>query len=162
MLLAPLIGSLHLTACGPETVEHGDWMLGTFTQDWEEKIVLGTTTRYIIEEEGVFEVVDVRGCSEHREELVGEYSWRAVADDTIEVNANGTVDGAPDGYRIRETEDCNVLSMEMIFGEEVISTEPLRRGVMCMQDLSPCEGGFECDSCMTVWCDGSPPSCEEE
>src|SRR5690606_5098851 len=83
-LAVQLASVLHLTACGPEVVDHGDWMLGTFTLDWNERVVQGTTVRYIVGDDGVFDIVNVHGCNEHREELVGEHSWRHIEDGIIE------------------------------------------------------------------------------
>jgi len=162
-LAVQLASVLHLTACGPEVIDHGDWMLGTFTLDWDEKVVLDGTTRYVLEEDGLFEVINVRGCNEHHEEVVGEYSWRYTADGAVEAyDPSGGAIEASDLYRISENADCNVLSLQKVDRGEVTIELPFRRGVMCMQDLPPCEGGFECDSCMTVWCEGSPPPCEDE
>jgi len=161
-LVISLLGSSYLAACGPEVVDHGDWMLGTFSRVREGAIESGLT-RYTLHDDGVFEMVNIYNCGE-QEETIAEHVWRHRTDGSVEVYDpdEGKVVGGYDAYVIYQTEDCGELLFSVIYRGNVIDESTFYRGVMCMQDLPPCEGGFECDTCMTVWCDGSPPPCEDE
>lgn len=163
--VAALLAGSSTLACGPEAVEHGDWMLGTFSLTGAEHVVTGSTTRYVIHEDQVLELVDIHGCGANREELVDEYPWKHNEGDSIDVYEPGG--GRYDfmgvqAWRLRETDDCNRLEVEEIRDGRVVGELPFFRGAICMEDLPPCEPGRECDSCKTVWCDEPPAPCDEQ
>lgn len=162
MLVVMLLGWPCLPACGPDVEERADWMLGTFSHTNADVVVQGTITRYTIHEDNTFEIIGLYGCR-NDEILTGEYAWKNDGSDAIDVFDPGGGDvGGFDAWRLQRTGDCNRLLMEFIDGGRVVADEPIYRGVMCMQELDPCDPGVECDGCQTVWCDGSPPACDEE
>lgn len=162
-MLVASSGPLWLSACRPHIVERGDWMIGTFSLVGEDEVVPGTISRYTLDEDGAFESVNLDSCQNDDEQVTGEYVWKYDESDIVGLfEPNGGDVGGFDEWRLEPTEDCNELLVQFVDGGRVVGESPFYRGIMCMQDLGPCDPGTECDGCKTIWCDGSPPPCEDE
>lgn len=148
-------------ACGPDSIEVGSWMLGTYTGYMvNQSGQFLSITRYDILEDGVFVIDDVQ-CdgSDLGEPKV--YEWKPYAEDIIEVSFPDVAPGGIEAWRISPGSDCNKIRVEWVQVGMVVKETSLNRGELCLLALGPCPPGLECDSCKTVWCDEAPPPCEE-
>ena len=160
-----LLATAMLMACGPSTNDAPSWLLGTFSLPRAGLVDQTYVERYVIDSDNRVEVFTEATCeAEPREETL---EWEYRGDDIwffLPEDAEDRETATISEWRVRETEECNVLELQPYLQS---SGNPLRpqdlvRGAVCTHRLEPCPPpGGQCPWCETVWCDEPPSACED-
>jgi hypothetical protein len=156
-----LLGCLAATACGPESKDANDWMIGVFSSPGPGNMSLGldSVTHYEFLEDGTLLVGGVSGCASNAPRDSEARAWIAVGKNSLRIDdpAPGSVIEA---WSISRGQSCGDILVDTIIAGQVTDTTSWTRGEVCLQELSPCAEGTSCETCKTVWCDDEPPDCD--
>lgn len=145
-------------ACGPDS--SSDWVIGIYSSETEGgRGQFASVTHYDIRADGT--AVFSKVYPEIPEEITSTRNWVRRDEHTIDILFSDAGEGGIEAWRVTPGENCDVRIHYISRGKVGIETG-LYWGAVCLERLPGlCPSGSECDSTKKVWCDGSPPPCDE-